>query len=277
MISINCRGRLLSINHPLVMGVINVTPDSFYAGSRFLAFDKVEAQVEKMLSEGADIIDIGAMSTRPGAEIISAEEELNRLLEPIKLIRKNFPKAFLSLDTVSSKVASVCIDEGIDIINDISGGGIDPELIDVVAQTKVPYVLMHMLGSPEVMQNSPAYEDVVLEVLNFLKQKIYDLKERGINELIIDPGFGFGKTLEHNYQLLKHLEVFKILKAPILVGMSRKKMIQEVIKSSAEDSLNGTTAVNILALMNGANILRVHDVREAAEAISIYRQYQLTN
>lgn len=275
MISINCRGRLLSSDVPMVMGVINITSDSFYAGSRFLAFDKVEVQIEKMLSDGADIIDIGAMSTRPGAKVISAKEELSRLLKPIKIIRKKFPTAFISLDTVNSEVASVCIDEGVDIINDISGGSIDEKLIDVVATSKVPYILMHMLGSPEMMQDSPNYDDVVIDVLSFLKQKVHDFKARGVYDLIIDPGFGFGKTLKHNYQLLKHLEVFKILDCPILVGMSRKKMVQEVIKTDANGALNGTTAVNLLALLNGANILRVHDVKEAAETVAIYQQHKL--
>lgn len=273
MISVNCRGRLLSSDRPLVMGVINITPDSFYAGSRFMAFDKVEVQVENMLNHGADIIDIGAMSTRPGAKIITAKEELNRLLEPIKTIRKTFPAAYISLDTVNSEVASVCIAEGIDIINDISGGSIDSELIDVVAASKVPYILMHMLGSPEIMQNSPKYDDVVIEVLSYLKQRVHDLRQRGISDLIIDPGFGFGKTLQHNYELLKNLEVFKIVNCPILVGMSRKKMVQEVVNSDAKGALNGTTAVNLLALMNGASILRVHDVKEAAETVAIYSQY----
>ncbi len=273
MISINCRGRLLHSKVPIVMGVINITPDSFYAGSRFLEFDKVETQVERMIDHGAAIIDIGAMSTRPGAEIISPEEELKRLLEPIKIIRKRFPDIFISLDTVSSKVASVCIDEGVDIINDISGSAIDEDLIEVVAKTKIPYVLMHMLGTPDIMQQSPDYQDVVIEVLSFLKQKLFKLKSKGISEIIIDPGFGFGKTLAHNYKLLKHLDVFKILDCTILVGMSRKKMIQQVIGQEANEALNGTTAVHMLALMNGANILRVHDVRAAAESIAIYNQY----
>ena len=273
MISINCRGRLLSSDEPIVMGVINITPDSFYAGSRFLEFDKVEIQVERMISQGASIIDIGAMSTRPGATHVDAKEEISRILEPIKTVRKRFPDTFISLDTVSSKVAEVCLDEGVDIINDVSGGSMDPMLIDVVAKHKAPYVLMHMLGTPEMMQDSPDYQDVVVEVLSFLKKKVYELEQKGISELIIDPGFGFGKTLEHNYQLLKQLNVFKILDHPVLVGMSRKKMVQEVISKDAQGALNGTTAVNMLALLNGASILRVHDVAEAAEAIAIYKQY----
>lgn len=273
MISINCRGRLLYSEVPVVMGVINITPDSFYAGSRFLEFDKVELCVEKMLEQGASIIDVGAMSTRPGAEVIDSKEELSRLIKPIKQIRRSFPDAFISLDTVSGTVASACIEEGVDMINDVSGGSIDSSLIDVVAKYKVPYILMHMLGTPEMMQLSPDYEDVVLEVLNYLKKKAHALKQQGITELIIDPGFGFGKTLEHNYQLLKHLSVFKILECPILVGMSRKKMVQLVVQNDADHALNGTTAVNMLALTNGANILRVHDVKEAAETIAIYRQY----
>jgi len=273
MISINCRGRLLQSADPLVMGVINVTPDSFYAGSRFLEFDKVEQQVERMLTQGADIIDIGAMSTRPGAAIIDPKEELQRLLEPIKTIRKRFPEIYISLDTVSGEVAAACLDEGVDIINDISGASIDETLLDVVAKYKVPYILMHMLGTPEIMQRSPKYEDVVIEVLGYLKSRIHTLRQKGITELIVDPGFGFGKSLVHNYQLLKNLSVFKILECPILVGMSRKKMVQTVIGQDANNALNGTTAVNLLSLMNGANILRVHDVKEAVETVAVYKQY----
>lgn len=273
MISINCRGRLLQTTDPIVMGVINITPDSFYAGSRFLAFDKVELQVEKMLSQGASIIDIGAMSTRPGAAVITPQEELSRILEPIKVIRKRFPNTFISLDTISGEVASACIEEGVDMINDISGGSMDDKLLDVVAKYKIPYILMHMLGTPEIMQHSPDYTDVVVEVLSYLKNKVHKLRQRGIAELIIDPGFGFGKSLEHNYQLLKNLNVLKILDCPILVGMSRKKMVQLVVKQDAENALNGTTAVNLLALQNGANILRVHDVKEAVETVAIYKQY----
>lgn len=274
MISINCRGRLLYAIDPLVMGVINITPDSFYAGSRFLEFDKVEAQVAKMIEQGADIIDIGAMSTRPGAKIISAEEELSRLLEPIKQIRKQFPDTFISLDTVNGDVAQVCLDEGVDIINDISGGGIDNSLLDVIAKEKAPYILMHMQGIPEAMQDNPEYNNVVVTVLSYLKKKVHELQNLGITELIIDPGFGFGKKLSHNYQLLKNLDVFKILECPILVGMSRKRMIQQVIKVEASEALNGTTAANVLALQNGAQILRVHDVKEAKEAVEIYKQYR---
>jgi len=274
MISINCRGRLLHSVDPIVMGVINITPDSFYAGSRFLEFDKVEQQVEKMLEHGADIIDIGAMSTRPGAEIIEPQEELARLLGPIKIIRKRFPDIFISLDTVSGVVAAACLEEGVDLINDISGGGIDDTLLDVVAKYKVPYILMHMLGTPKVMQHAPTYEDVVLEVLTYLKNRMRILHQKGITEIIVDPGFGFGKSLVHNYQLLKNLSVLNILDCPILVGMSRKKMVQRIIEQNAENALNGTTAVNMLGLMNGANILRVHDVKEAAEVVAIYKQYR---
>lgn len=274
MISLNCRGRLLQSDKPIIMGVLNITPDSFYAGSRFVENDKVEKQVEAMLSQGATIIDIGAMSTRPGAQIITPENELKRLLEPIKIIRKQFPNCFISLDTVSSLVAKTCLDEGVDIINDISGGGLDNELIDVIAAYKAPYILMHMLGTPAIMQDNPKYDDVVLAVLSFLKQKVHDLQQKGITELVIDPGFGFGKSLEHNYKLLKYLDVFKILDQPILVGMSRKKMIQQVLDVDADHALNGTTAAHMLALLNGANILRVHDVQAAAEALAIYKQYQ---
>jgi len=276
MISINCRGRLLHSIEPIVMGVINITPDSFYAGSRFLEFDKVESQVENMITQGATIIDVGAMSTRPGAKIISAEEELSRLLKPIQKIRKSFPNTFISLDTINGQVAKACLDEGIDMINDISGGNLDSSLIDVVAASKVPYVIMHMLGTPEMMQNSPKYDDVVMSVLSYLKKKVHALETRGISELIIDPGFGFGKTLEHNYKLLKYLNVFKIMDYPVLVGMSRKRMIQEVINANAENALNGTTAAHMLALQNGAQILRVHDVKEAKQTIEIYKLYRDT-
>lgn len=274
MISINCRGRLLQSDDPVVMGVINITPDSFYAGSRFLEYQELEPQVEKMIQEGATIIDVGAMSTRPGAEVISSTEEIKRLLEPIKKIRKTFPNTFISLDTINSEVAKVCLDEGVDIINDISGGKMDASLLDVVADTKVPYIIMHMLGTPEMMQQAPQYDDVVVAVLTYLKDKVAALQAKGINELIIDPGFGFGKSLEHNYKLLKNLNVFKMMDYPILVGMSRKRMIQEVVETDAKSALNGTTAAHMLALQNGAEILRVHDVKEAKEAIAIYKQYR---
>lgn len=276
MISINCRGRLLQSDNPIVMGVINITPDSFFAGSRFLEYKELEPQVEKMLQEGAEIIDVGAMSTRPGAEVISSSEEISRLLEPIKRLRKIFPKAFISLDTVNGEVAKVCLEEGVDIINDISGGKMDTSLLDIVADTKVPYILMHMLGTPEMMQQAPQYDDVVIAVLTYLKNKVAELNSRGINELIVDPGFGFGKSLDHNYKLLKNLSVFRLCDCPILVGMSRKRMIQEVVEADAKSALNGTTAAHMLALQNGAQILRVHDVKEAKEAIAIYKQYRDT-
>lgn len=267
--TINCRGTLLDLSNPVVMGILNVTPDSFYEGSRVKTEHQVRTQVEKMLIEGAQIIDIGGASSRPGAAFVSVEEELNRVLPMINLLVKHYPEALLSIDTYRAKVAKASIDSGIHLINDISASSIDEELFDVVAAGNVPYVLMHMQGRPQNMQEAPNYDTVVVEVFDFLVKKIALLKNKGIQDIIIDPGFGFGKTIEHNYKLLNHLSVYKALGMPILAGISRKSMIWKVLKNTPEEALHGTTALHVIALQNGANILRVHDVRPAVEAIQL--------
>lgn len=267
--TINCRGTLLDLSNPVVMGILNVTPDSFYEGSRVKTEHQVRTQVEKMLIEGAQIIDIGGASSRPGAAFVSVEEELNRVLPIINLLVKHYPEALLSIDTYRAKVAKASIDSGIHLINDISASSIDEELFDVVAAGNVPYVLMHMQGRPQNMQEAPNYDTVVVEVFDFLVKKIALLKNKGIQDIIIDPGFGFGKTIEHNYKLLNHLSVYKALGMPILAGISRKSMIWKVLKNTPEEALQGTTALHVIALQNGANILRVHDVRPAVEAIQL--------
>jgi dihydropteroate synthase len=251
------------------MGILNITPDSFYEGSRMKTEREVRTQVEKMLEEGAQIIDIGGASSRPGADFVSVEEELGRVIPIINLLVKHYPEALFSIDTYRAKVAKESIESGIHLINDISASSIDEDLLDVVAAGNVPYVLMHMQGRPQDMQQEPNYDSVVVEVLDFFFKKVALLKSKGIQDVIIDPGFGFGKTIEHNYQLLNHLSVYKVLEMPILAGLSRKSMIWKVLKNSPEEALHGTTALHVIALQNGANILRVHDVRPAVEAIQL--------
>ncbi len=272
--SINCKGFLMDFSTPKIMGIVNLTPDSFFSGSRFQAEKEILLQVEKMLAEGADIIDLGAFSSRPNSNFISLEEEKERLLSPLKKIIQEFPSALLSVDTYRSEIAKQSIQEGASIINDISGGDLDEKMFQTIAALKVPYMMMHMQGTPKTMQDSPSYTDVFQEVFKSFSGKLEQLNSLGVNDVILDVGFGFGKTLEHNYTLLKKLSYFHALQRPILVGLSRKGMIQKVIGSTAEMALNGTTAANVLALQNGANILRVHDVKEAKEAIQIVDFYQ---
>jgi len=269
---LKANGKILNISTPVVMGIVNVTPDSFFKGSVHKGNQEVLKAVEKMITDGASIIDIGAESSRPGAKPIGVEMELQRLLPVLKLIRNTFPEVFISVDTYRSEVALAVAEVGADMINDISAGELDKKMFKTVAKTKLPYIMMHMQGTPESMQKEPNNKNVVKEVRNYLKQKMESAQEAGIKQLIIDPGFGFGKTLEHNYELLNSLDSFQKLKVPILVGVSRKGMIQKVIGQSAEDSLNGTSVVNTIALMKGASILRVHDVKEAVEAVKIIRQ-----
>ena len=270
MFTLNCKGRLLVAENPLVMGIINITPDSFYAASRKEHPGEVLRQAAQMLEEGADILDIGAQSTRPGSRLLTAEEELNRMQGAVATIRKNFPLAILSVDTFYSRVATAAVEAGADIINDISGGSLDPQMLETIAALKVPYVCMHMQGTPQTMQQNPVYEDVVKEVLGELNQKLIACKKAGIHDVILDPGFGFGKTIRHNFQLLKQLRVLGILDAPLLVGLSRKATIYKTLDTTAEQALNGTTVLNTIALQNGASILRVHDVKEAREAVQLF-------
>jgi dihydropteroate synthase len=261
-------GRLIQAEKPMIMGILNLTPDSFYTISR----TNEEAIIERarqMINEGADILDIGGQSTRPGAERITEEEEWSRVETGLKAIRKAFPEILISIDTFYSSVAENAVEMGANILNDVSAGGIDPKMFEVAGKLGVPYVLMHMQGDPQSMQKSPVYDDVVQDITLFFSKKINELRRAGVKDILLDPGFGFGKTLEHNYEILKRLEEFKLLACPLLIGMSRKKMIQNATGNDAENSLNGTVAANTIALLNGASILRVHDVQAAKDAISI--------
>ena len=266
MFTLNCQGRLLVIDKPLVMGIINATPDSFYEGSRFSGTDKILLQAEKMIEAGADIIDIGGQSTRPGSEQMSDEEELKRVVDGIKVIHQNFPETIISIDTYYATVAGESVEAGAGIINDVSAGRLDKQMLSTVAALKVPYIAMHMKGTPQTMQTHASYDNISLEVLDFFIQKKDECHKAGINDIIIDPGFGFAKTIDNNFELLKNLSIFKILDAPLLVGLSRKSAVYKTLNISIEEALNGTTVLHTIALMNGANILRVHDVKEAKEA-----------
>jgi len=272
--SIVCENKLISFEYPIVMGILNLSPDSlFYIGNRNLSGLALLREAEKMIKDGATILDIGAMSTRPGSLPISEEEERYRLLPAIAIIKRNFPDAIISIDTYRSSIAKAAIDNGASMINDISGGTLDNMMFDTIAKLQVPYILMHIKGTPQNMQENPVYKDVVNEILDFLLKRIKILNDLGVKDVIIDVGFGFGKTIEDNYKLLRNLHKFHITEAPILVGISRKSMINKVLNISPEDALNGTTVLNTLALLQGANILRVHDVKEAVETIKLVRSY----
>lgn len=270
--TLNCNGKILSLKNPVVMGIINATPDSFYSASRIMEPYDALHKAEKMLIQGAAIIDIGAMSSRPGAELIPLEQELDRIMNILKPIRKEFPDSIISIDTFRSEIARQTLDEGSDIINDISAASLDPEIIEVLSNYKVPYIFMHMQGVPKTMQENPEYEDVVSHILKFMFNKLRFFRSKGIEQLIADPGFGFGKSLDDNYRLLDTLEVFKILEIPLMVGLSRKSMLYKLLDTTPEDSLNATSAAHVIALQKGAKILRVHDVGEAVEVIRIIRK-----
>ncbi len=275
--TLNLGGRLLSLEQPVVMGILNVTPDSFYDGGRYQSKDRLLAQVDKMLTEGAAIIDVGGMSSRPGAEIIGEEEELRRVINSIDLIRKVHPQALISVDTIRARVAAEAVSAGANMVNDISAGRIDEKMYETVAELKVPYILMHMQNQPADMQVRPEYGDVVQEILDFFIAQIGKLRSLGVLDIVVDPGFGFGKTVEHNYQLLNNLHVFKILDVPVLAGISRKSMICKVLKIKPDNALNGTTALHMVALQQGARILRVHDVKPAVETIQLYLELEKVN
>ena len=267
--TINCLGHLIDFATPKVMGILNVTPDSFYDGGKYAVEKDLLLHVEKMLSEGAAFIDIGGYSSRPNAAVISEEEELLRILPTVRSVLKHFPDALLSIDTFRSVVAKNCIDSGAAIINDISAGMLDDSMLEVVANYKVPYIMMHMKGTPQTMQTLKQYDNIVKEILFYFAERIAKARSFGITDLIIDPGFGFAKTSSQNYEILQKLELFKILDLPVLTGFSRKSMIYKPLYTSKEDSLNGTTVVNTIALTKGAKILRVHDVKEAVEAVKL--------
>ncbi len=269
-LNINCKGDLIDLSEPKIMGILNITQDSFYDGGKYSSSEEILAQVTKMNNEGADIIDIGAYSSRPGALDISAKEEIERLTSILDNIRNTFPDLIISVDTFRSEVAKEVVNNfNVDIINDISAGELDPKMFELIADLNIPYVMMHMNGSPQNMQNNPQYENVVESVISYFEEIINKLKLLGVKDVIIDPGFGFGKTIEHNYQLLNHLSDFRIFELPILIGVSRKSMIYKALDLSAEEALNGTSVLNTIAVLNGANILRVHDVKEAKQTIKL--------
>jgi len=273
-IEYTCKGKSLTFIKPLVMAIVNITPDSFYDGNKYGNINDVLRDVEEKIKQGADIIDIGAASSRPGATEVTAEEEWKRLENILNEVRKNFPGCFISVDTYRSSVAKNSFDLGVDIINDISGGNLDTMMFETIAKLQIPYVLMHMQGSPQTMQKSPVYKNVAEEVTHEFKLKISKLNDLGFNKIILDPGFGFGKTVEHNFILLKNIAELKNLGFPVLAGLSRKSMINRVIGTNPVTSLNGTTVLNTIALLNGSNILRVHDVIEAKQAIELVEFYK---
>lgn len=272
--ALHCKDQILEFSSPKVMGVLNITPDSFYDGGRYMQEKRWMEQGEKMISDGASIIDLGAMSTRPGAAALSWEEEMERMALPLELLKKAFPDTLFSIDTYHANTAEECINLGADIINDISGGTMDDAMFGVIARYKVPYVLMHIHGTPANMQEQPLHENCVALIRKFFTDKVQELRSMGINNLIIDPGFGFGKTLRCNYDILKHLASFRIDGLPILGGISRKSMINKILNTNPSKALNGTTVLNTIALLNGADILRVHDVKEAMEAIKVVSYYK---
>jgi len=273
--TINCKGTLIDLTAPKVMGILNITPDSFFDGGKYRDEAEIIDQVEKMLVDGATFIDVGAYSSRPGAKHISEEEELQRILPVINLLLKKNPEILLSVDTFRSKVAQEAIDAGAAIVNDISGGKMDDQMFSTIAKLQVPYILMHMLGTPQTMQKNPTYKDVTNEIISFFAAQIDQLHQLKLNDIIIDVGFGFGKTNTHNFEILKNLALFKSLEAPILAGISRKSMLYKTLDISAQEALNATTSANTIALLNGASILRVHDVKEAVEAVKIVGQLSL--
>ncbi|MUH34868.1 dihydropteroate synthase [Zobellia amurskyensis] len=267
--TLNCKGRLIDLSTPKVMGILNCTPDSFYDGGKYINDHSILTQTEKMLKDGATFIDVGGYSSRPGAQHVTEEEEIKRMLPLTELLMKQFPEIILSIDTFRSKVASVCLDAGAAIINDISAGKLDDAMLTTVAKYHAPYIMMHMKGTPQTMQQQTDYDNLLVDIIKYFSERIAAAKALGIVDIIIDPGFGFAKTVEQNYEVLKKLRLFQNLDHPLLVGISRKSMIYKVLKTDAKSALNGTTALNMAALMNGANILRVHDVKEAYECVKL--------
>lgn len=272
--TLNVRGRLLDLSKPQVMGILNVTPDSFYAGSRMETEEAVRRRVRQIIAEGGSMIDVGAYSSRPGAADVSAEEEMERLRRGMSIVREEAPEIPVSVDTFRADVAKMAVEElGVDIINDISGGELDKEMFKTVAKLGVPYILMHMKGTPQTMQQAPHYEDLMKEVMLYFAEKVQQLRDLGQKDIVLDPGYGFAKTIDHNYELLKHQEMLEVFELPLLVGVSRKSMIYRFLGTSPEEALNGTTVLNTLALQKGANILRVHDVKEAVEVVRLVEKF----
>jgi dihydropteroate synthase len=270
--TINCKGNLIDLATPKVMGILNITPNSFYDGGKFQEESVVLNQVEKMLNEGATFIDIGAYSSKPNAEFVSEEEELQRILPVVQQIIKQFPDVIVSIDTFRAEVAKQCVLNGAALINDISAGHLDEKMLPTIAELQVPYIMMHMKGNPQTMQSLAHYDDIVKEMIYYFSERIFEARKLGINDLIVDPGFGFAKTLEQNYEVMQKLDIFKQLELPLLVGISRKSMIYKALETSAQEALNGTTFLNAIALEKGANILRVHDVKEAVEGVKLFEK-----
>lgn len=271
---INCKGTLIDLSSPKVMGILNCTPDSFFDGGKYKDEQSLLTQAEKMVADGADFIDIGAYSSRPDAGFVAEEEELRRIVPVVEMLNKNFPEAILSIDTFRAKIAEACINAGAAIVNDISAGRLDENMLETVDRLKVPYIMMHMRGNPQTMQSLTQYDDIVSDMLFYFSERIAAARDHGIDDLIIDPGFGFAKTLEQNYEVLNKLELFKITGMPILAGLSRKSMIYKFLGTTPAEALNGTTALNTIALMKGANILRVHDVKEAVETVKLVLNFE---
>jgi len=276
--TINLDGRILDLSQPVVMGIINVTPDSFFDGGKYKTEKKVVKRAEEILEQGGSVIDIGAVSTQPGLEGISTKDEIDRLLPAVEAVKKAFPDAFISIDTYRSWVALKVIEEcGPCMVNDVSGGNFDAHMFETIGKLDVPYILMHMLGTPVKMQENPEYEDIIRDISLFFTDRVKQLTKAGVKDVIIDPGFGFGKTLEHNYELLNRLDSFKVFQLPLMVGVSRKSMIYKLLATNPDEALNGTSVVNTLALMGGADILRVHDVKETVEAVRILNMIRSTS
>lgn len=272
---INCKGELIDLSIPKVMGILNVTPNSFFDGGKYKNEHEIISQVDKMLSEGATFIDIGAYSSKPSAEFVTEQEEIDRIVPAIELILKHFPETLLSIDTFRAAVAKASIESGAAIINDIAAGELDDKMFDVIAKYNVPYIMMHMRGNPQTMQSLTQYEDIVKEMLFYFSEKVRKARSVGINDLILDPGFGFAKTTDQNYEVLQKMELFNVLELPVLAGVSRKSMIYKTLGNTAQEALNGTTVINTIALTKGAKILRVHDVKEAVECVTLMNKIGL--
>lgn len=272
---INCKGQLIDLSIPKVMGILNITPNSFFDGGKYKNEDEIILQVDKMLSDGATFIDIGAYSSKPSAEFVSEQEEIDRIIPAIELILKHFPKILLSIDTFRAEVAKISIENGAAIINDIAAGELDGKMFDIIAQYNVPYIMMHMRGNPQTMQSLTHYDDIIKEMLLYFSEKVKKARSLGINDLILDPGFGFAKTIDQNYEVLQKMELFNFLELPVLAGVSRKSMIYKTLNNTPQEALNGTTVLNTIALTKGAKILRVHDVKEAMECVALCNKINL--
>ncbi|WP_339833797.1 dihydropteroate synthase [uncultured Flavobacterium sp.] len=270
--TINCKGNLIDLSQPKVMGILNITPNSFYDGGKYKDDLQIIIQVEKMVQDGATFIDVGAYSSKPNADFVSVEEEISRLIPIIELLVKKFPNILLSVDTFRSQVAKIAIENGVAMVNDISAGMLDDKMIETVAKLQVPFIMMHMRGNPQTMQSLTNYEDIVKEMIYYFSERIKVARSFGMNDIIIDPGFGFAKTLDQNYEVLHKLELFSMLDLPLLAGVSRKSMIYKALENSPEEALNGTTVLNTIALQKGAKILRVHDVKEAVECVTLFNK-----